>query len=110
MPNAQALLLEQARTEGLLTLALHVWRPWQARGACRGMDRRIFMPANGRPSASNIELAKATCARCPVRRQCLAFTMHEEANTPGRRVGVVGGLTGTEREQLATHARVSEST
>lgn len=44
---------------------------WRARAACRGMDPRMFFPAKG--DVEGIERAKAVCASCDVRSECLVF-------------------------------------
>lgn len=61
---------------------------WHELAACRGLDPSIFFPERGESAA----LAKATCAECPVREECLAF-----AYMAGQHTGVWGGLTEKER-------------
>jgi WhiB family redox-sensing transcriptional regulator len=72
---------------------------WQAHAACRGeMGHDFYPPANGerRPERRLRESrAKAVCARCPVRAECLDMAV---AN--GERYGVWGGLTDAERRSL----------
>ena len=63
---------------------------WQARAACAGMDTEIFYPVGttgtkGIPA--NYGPARAICAACPVRTECI-----EDAITHGDAWGVRGGL------------------
>lgn len=72
---------------------------WRDRAACAGMDVRVFytlQPAK----------AKAICARCPVRAECLAVAMFFERDAL-RRHGVWGGLTPGERERLAGGRKIT---
>jgi WhiB family redox-sensing transcriptional regulator len=64
---------------------------WQAAGACRGADTRLFFPVNDDAAAE----AKAICAGCPVVEEC-----REWAIATRQRDGVWGGLTGIERHRL----------
>jgi WhiB family redox-sensing transcriptional regulator len=69
---------------------------WRDRAACRDADPELFFPVSAvGPGARQIAEAKAVCARCPVREQCLDYAM---AN--GLDHGVFGGTTDTERRQL----------
>lgn len=73
------------------------------RAACAGMDPEIFFRRDG------VAEAKAACAVCPVRQQCLDWAQNEEAPEGGygdtdgvyanreMRAGVYGGLTALER-------------
>jgi WhiB family redox-sensing transcriptional regulator len=66
---------------------------WQAKAACRGADPHLFYPERG----SGIEeaaLAKATCARCDVREDCLEMVIKFKD-----RYGTWGGFTGEERRK-----------
>jgi len=75
-------------------------RAWRARAACRAADAPQFLP----PAAGETALArcgreaaaKAICARCEVRRECLAYAV--SAREP---LGVWGGLNETERSGLS---------
>ncbi len=44
--------------------------------------------------------AKAVCAVCPVRLQCLAYALDMDVVTPYRSEGIWGGMTGPERDKL----------
>ena len=75
-------------------------RNWRASGACLHADPDLFFPISsiGRARAQ-IARAKAICAPCPVRRECLEFAY---ANTLVH--GIWGGTTPEER-QLARRAQ-----
>lgn len=64
---------------------------WQALGLCAQTDPELFHPEQGGSPAK----AKAVCAKCDVREQCLQWALdHDERN------GVWGGLSGRERRKL----------
>jgi hypothetical protein len=67
---------------------------WRSQAACRNIDSELFFPTaeGGRMRALQVSAAKAVCAGCPVRVQCLA-----EARIP---YGIAGGLTAEERRGL----------
>ena len=60
-------------------------------GSCRGMDPDIFFPDRGESLAP----AKAVCAECIVRDECLEFALDQ-----GERFGVWGGTSERERRKL----------
>lgn len=62
--------------------------PWMDQAACRGADADLWFPERG----AHAEAAKATCAACPVRSDCLEYAL---ANT--ERHGIWGGMTAKER-------------
>ena len=66
----------------------------------RGRTRTLFFPAaeSGPARDAQVAAAKAVCARCPVRAECLAEAL---ARIP---YGIAGGLTEHERRRLRTHA------
>jgi WhiB family transcriptional regulator, redox-sensing transcriptional regulator len=49
---------------------------WQSRAACLDGDPDLFFPiAPSGPALQQMEQAKAVCARCPVRRECLQYAL-----------------------------------
>ncbi len=82
--GAAALLLGAAR------------RDWRTRAACLGVDPELFFPVAeaGPVYDAQIVAAKAVCARCPVRPECLAEAL---VRIP---YGIAGGLTEDERRAL----------
>ena len=69
---------------------------WRARGACASADPDLFFPAY----ASGLSLrqerrAKAVCARCPVREECLQYALDS-----AQPVGVWGGLNAAELTRI----------
>lgn len=75
--------------------------PWAGRAACAeaGRDPEIWFPKSGvseympgRPQTRGIAEAKAICAGCEVRRECLDHAFGDR-----RLVGIWGGLTEQER-------------
>lgn len=76
---------------------------WEDRAACRGLPLDLFFPeGTGTQKESSYEKAKAVCATCTVRAQCLAVT--EMFVPTGDRNGVFGGMTPAER-RLARYKR-----
>lgn len=70
-------------------------RDWRDDAACRREDPELFFPVGTRgPAARQIEQARAVCAGCPVRSDCLL-----EALAAGVE-GIWGGLTEDERRDL----------
>lgn len=68
-------------------------RHWITMAACRSADPDLFFPAaKAGQSTEQIARAKAVCAGCPVRRQCLAFALQTRQAD-----GIWGGLTREER-------------
>ena len=64
---------------------------WRAKAACRGCDTGIFFPLADEAA----EPAKAICASCPVREECLEYALATRQDD-----GVWGGLTDLERRRL----------
>ena len=65
---------------------------WMDAAACANQPRDIFFPDGGR----NTDLqAKAICAGCPVRANCLDYALATHSDH-----GVWGGLNATEREHI----------
>jgi WhiB family redox-sensing transcriptional regulator len=69
---------------------------WLGAAACRKVDTGIFFP-RGTPNFVQVanELAKAVCATCPVRSQCLSFALSTD-----QEYGVWGGYDEKERHVL----------
>jgi WhiB family transcriptional regulator, redox-sensing transcriptional regulator len=68
-------------------------RKWRSAAACRSADPELFFPISAVGKAlEQVAEAKAICARCPVRRQCLAFALRTR-----QAHGIWGGLTEEER-------------
>ncbi len=72
---------------------------WRQRAACRDVDTDFFFP-NGETgeALAQAEAAKAVCATCEVRPECLDFAMG--TNQP---YGIFGGLSETDRKSLRRH-------
>ena len=68
---------------------------WRILAACQSVDPELFFPlsASGK-SLEQVTAAKAVCAACPVRRECLAFAFRT-----GQVHGIWGGRTEEERHQ-----------
>lgn len=67
---------------------------WIERGACVGSDPTLFFPGTGAEGARQAKVAKAICAGCEVRRECLEYAISN-----GERYGIFGGMTRDERSR-----------
>jgi WhiB family redox-sensing transcriptional regulator len=78
---------------------------WQARARCRGSDANLFFsPTHLEAREERLAreaLAKAICAACDVRRQCLDFAL--ATREPH---GIWGGLNEIERRHLLARQAV----
>ncbi len=78
---------------------------WAERAACRDVPTDLFFPDGyqARRFQAQIQEAKAVCADCPVRAECLtdvlALSVDRDSN------GVYAGLTPDERRDLRTYAK-----
>lgn len=76
---------------------------WQRDAACRGDDAAAFYPplrTESKPErAEREQAAKAVCAACPVRDECLDHAIRFD-----ERYGIWGGLNDIERRHLARSA------
>ena len=71
-------------------------RNWRSAAACRSADPELFFPVSGFGQAlKQVADAKAICASCPVRRQCLEFALRTR-----QAHGIWGGLTEDERASI----------
>jgi WhiB family transcriptional regulator, redox-sensing transcriptional regulator len=88
-------LMAEPQPEPLPNLAdLIPPRPgWMAQAACRGRPEVSWFPLKGDTGAA----AKAVCAGCPVRAECLAYALAEDL------AGVWAGT--SERERRAMRVR-----
>jgi WhiB family transcriptional regulator, redox-sensing transcriptional regulator len=72
-------------------------RDWRLLAACRHADPELFFPVSpSGPSLDQVTQAKAICAGCPVRQQCLAFALDTRQDH-----GVWGGMSEEERRPQA---------
>ena len=66
---------------------------WRSAAACRSADPDLFFPiSDSGPALEQTMAAKAICAACRVRRECLAFALRT-----GQIHGIWGGTTEYER-------------
>lgn len=76
---------------------------WHQDAACLGLDPAIFFPEKGDDTTA----AKAICAGCGVRRECLDWAL-----TNGEKFGVFGGLSENQRKKIRprrlTNGRLAE--
>lgn len=69
---------------------------WRQHAACRDCDTELFFPVGVTGLAvEHIEAAKAVCATCPVRDECLEFALATNQES-----GVWGGTAEEERRVL----------
>ena len=76
---------------------------WFEQAACRSEDRRLFFEPeheSAKRRDRRVSAAKAVCATCPVRRECLSYALARP-----ERYGVWGGLTTRERAQIGRQRR-----
>lgn len=81
-------------------------RDWQEAGSCRHVGGDLFFPPfDVEPTAARLEresAAKAICAECPVRVECLEWAL-----TVGEPYGVWGGYSESERRELRLGRRAA---
>ena len=69
---------------------------WWSRAACATADPDLFFPiSHSGPAVRQVTRAKAVCARCEIRRECLRYALDA-----GSIQGVWGGMTEMERRRL----------
>jgi WhiB family redox-sensing transcriptional regulator len=77
---------------------------WMRQAECAGEEPELFFPVGSTgPALDQMRRAKAICARCPVRAECL-----EWAIASGIDHGVWGGTTEEERRSLRRSRRRAE--
>ena len=68
---------------------------WRSAGACLSADPDLFFPISTKgPAEKQIVQAKAICAGCQVRQECLQF-----ANAHDQTYGIWGGTTPEDRQR-----------
>lgn len=72
---------------------------WRAQAACRNSDVEIFFPSSDEAAGA----AKAVCATCPVREECLEWALATR-----QQEGVWGGATEAERRRLRRRRQAAE--
>ena len=79
---------------------------WRSRAACRFIDPDLFFPISdsGRGLEQTAK-AKAVCAGCAVRRECLAFAVRAR-----ERHGIWGGMTEQERHSAEKRDQLESAT
>ncbi|HEX2132813.1 MAG TPA: WhiB family transcriptional regulator [Actinophytocola sp.] len=76
---------------------------WRQDAACRDEDPELFFPISEvGPGARQTAQAKAVCARCPVRAQCLEYALDNGLNH-----GIFGGTTESDRRNLTRRTRAA---
>jgi hypothetical protein len=79
------------------TLAAPLNKNWRAQALCREVDPELFFPVgDGAAAKMQTQKAKAICARCPARGDCLEWALDT-----GQQSGVWGGLSEAERRRIA---------
>ena len=74
---------------------------WWSRAACATADSELFFPiSHSGPGMRQVTRAKAICARCDIRRECLRYALNA-----GSIQGVWGGMTEEERRRLLRRNR-----
>ena len=76
---------------------------WREDAACVGADTEIFFPSGRGSVEERWDTAKAICATCTVRKQCLGLVIDLEEHDD--RWGVFGGLSPMERRELRIRRR-----
>ncbi|MGH9150624.1 MAG: WhiB family transcriptional regulator [Acidimicrobiales bacterium] len=76
---------------------------WRQRAACRNVEVDLFFPIGVTgPAVEHIAAAKAVCAGCAVRSDCLEFAI-----TTNQEFGVWGGTSEEERRALRREWRAA---
>ncbi|HEX9854919.1 MAG TPA: WhiB family transcriptional regulator [Acidimicrobiia bacterium] len=88
----------------VMALSDILWEPdgsWRDHAACAGSDTDLFFPIGEDDEAA--APAKAVCAICPVREDCLQYALATNQTD-----GIWGGMTGAERRRLRRRLRDRE--
>jgi len=77
---------------------------WWELAACQSADPELFFPvAAAGVGLADISRAKAICARCAIRGQCL-----DHALATGQLHGIWGGTTENERRSIAARRKLAQ--
>lgn len=69
---------------------------WVQRAKCKDEDPELFFPiGTSGPALEQIEVARAICMQCEVRRECLEWAL-----ATGQDAGVWGGTSEDERKEM----------
>jgi len=75
---------------------------WWTMAACRSADPELFFPLSSTGGAqAHVNRAKAVCARCQIRQQCLDYAIESH-----QKYGVWGGTSEEERRLVAARRRL----
>jgi WhiB family transcriptional regulator, redox-sensing transcriptional regulator len=87
-----------SQTRGARALGIIAREDWRSAAACQSADPELFFPiSNSGKSLERIAKAKAICADCLVRRECLAFALRTQ-----QVYGIWGGASEEERDMAAS--------
>ena len=80
---------------------------WRDQAACVGVDYKVMFPSQprggrGRSTEEIAREAKAVCAFCPVREECLRYALDNNISH-----GVWGGMTPNQRTRVRRKMKVS---
>jgi WhiB family transcriptional regulator, redox-sensing transcriptional regulator len=76
---------------------------WREQAACRRADPELFFPVSASgPSLDQVARAKAVCAGCRVKRQCLSFALRTRQEH-----GVWAGMSEQELRERARAVRLN---
>ena len=101
-PGGRRARPRQRRAADVLAVPLIARGHWRSLAACQAVDPDLFFPVSASGKLlEQVTAAKAICAACPVRRECLAFALGT-----AQAHGVWGGLTEEERHQAAKPGEV----
>lgn len=78
-------------------------RRWMSEANCRGMSPDLFILAKG-ASTPEVDAAKAVCAGCVVRTECLEYAI-----THREKIGIWGGTSPNERRRIIRERGLPES-
>lgn len=90
-------------------------RPWLRKASCRGAGHFFFPPFDVEDprkeegKKARTAAAKAICSTCPVLKECKAWVLEVEYVTGEEPIGIVGGMTESERKKIIRARRKSNA-